>query len=314
MRDIYYEELRKNCAESTKFTTEQMENLINAVKKILQYNEIARKEGLLSLEEACESLDQEIEEAYFTELIMLVVDGTDSVKVREFALCKYFAANFTGYEGILYLIYFKGALMIQAGEHPAVVEKILEAMFPKNVKKLYLDKKDEESERVKKSEQEDLQNKIDSICSNKCEADEKEHTLLSEASLIFENRSDQVIQRILREVDCNELAIAMKGLSGNACRRIFDSLSKRVAARIAEDMEYMGPVRMKDVDDSVIKIMNVVLKLAKAGEINDDNLVALKIVMDIYNSDKLVCNIYKERYSKLKKALDDIWETNTVMP
>lgn len=153
-----------------------------------------------------------------------------------------------------------------------------------------------------------MQDKIDSICSNNRKADEKEHTLLSEASLIFENRTDQVIQRILSEVDCNELTVAMKGLSGNACRRIFDNQSKRLAVMVAEDMEYMGPVRMKDVNESLIKIMNVVLKLENEGEIHDDNLVALKIVMEIYNSDKAVCNRYKERYSKIKRVLDDIWE------
>ena len=171
-----------------------------------------------------------------------------------------------------------------------------------------MEKKSEDAENVKKTEQEDLQKKIDFICSKNCEADEKEHTLLSEASIIFENRTDQVIQRILREVDCNELTVAMKGLSGNACRKIFDNLSKRIAAMIAEDIETMGPVRMKDVDDSVIKILNVVLKLAKAGEIVDDNLVALKVVMDIYNSDKAARNMYKDRYGMLKRALDDIWE------
>lgn len=308
MRDIYYEELRKNCAESTKFTTEQMEKVINAVKNVLEFHAIARKEGLLSLEEECKSLDKEIEEKYFAELLILVVDGTDSILVREYALSRYFAANFIGHEGILYLIYFKGALMIQAGEHPVVVEQILEAMLPENVRKLYIEKKREEFERFKETEQEDLQKKIDSICSKNCEADEKEHILLSEASIIFENRTDQVIQRILREVDCNELTVAMKGLSGNACRKIFDNLSKRIAAMIAEDIETMGPVRMKDVDDSVIKILNVVLKLAKAGEIVDDNLVALKVVMDIYNSDKAARNMYKDRYGMLKRALDDIWE------
>lgn len=308
MRDIYYEELRKNCAESTEFTTEQYDKVTTAVKKISVFNRLARTEGLLWLEESCNSLDKETEEKYFAELLMLVVDGIDQELVIEYALSRYFGANLRGYEGIIYLIYFKGTLMIQAGESPVIVEQILEAMLPESVRKIYMEKKSKEAENIKKSEQEDLQEKIDSICCKNCEANEKEHTLLSEASLIFENRTDQVIQRILREVDCNELTVAMKGLSGNACRRIFDNLSKRIAAMVAEDIESMGPVRMKDVDDSVIKILNIVLKLAKAGEIVDDNLVALKVVMDIYNSDKAARNMYKDRYGMLKRALDDIWE------
>ena len=151
--------------------------------------------------------------------------------------------------------------------------------------------------------------RIDSICSNNREADDKEYTLLSEASLVFENKSDHDIQRILREVDNNELAIAMKELSGNARRRIFDNLSPRLANMIVEDLEYRGlieRIKMSEVNESVMKIMNIVLKLAKVREINDENLIALKIVMDIHNSDKAVCNMYKKRYSDLKQALDKL--------
>ena len=308
MRDIFYKELRRNCAESTKFTTDQMDKVIKAVKNVVKLEAVARKQGLLALEEECESFHKETEEKYFAELLMLVIDGTDPVLVKEYALSRYFGANLTGYEGIIYLIYIKGTLMIQDGDSPVIIEQILEAMLPENVRKLYMDKKKEEAEIVKKSEQKDLQKKINSICSNNREADEKEHTLLSEASLIFENRSDQIIQRILREVDCNELVVAMKGLSGNARRRIFDNISPRIAAMLAEDITSMGPVSMKDVHESIIKIMNVVLKLAKAEEIHDDNLIALKIVMDIHNKDKEVYNMYKERYSVLKQVLDNLWK------
>lgn len=307
MRDIYYEELRRNCAESAKFTTEQMEKVIKAVKNVLDFNQLARKEGLLYLEECSESLNKKTEEKYFAELLSLVIDGTDPVFVREYALSRYFGANLTGYEGIIYLIYIKGALMIHDGISPVIIEQLLEAMLPNNVRNLYMEKKIEDIENVRKYEQKDLQNKIDLICSDDCKADKKEHTLLSEASFIFENRTDQDIQRILREVDCNELGVAMKGLSGNSKRRIFDNISPRIATILAEDITSMEPVSMKDVDESVIKIMNVVLKLAKAGKIQDDNLIALKIVMDIYNKDKEVCNTYKERYSVLKHALDNLW-------
>ena len=62
---------------------------------------------------------------------------------------------------------------------------------------------------------------------------------------------------------------------------------------IVDDMECMESIKMRDVTESVINIMNVILKLANTGEINDNNLVALKIVIDIYNSDKRACNMYR---------------------
>lgn len=142
MIDIYYEELRRNCAESTKFTVEQMDKVINSVKNVLKFHEVARKEGILALEAECESLNKETEEKYFTELLSLVVDGIDPKLLSEYGLSRYCAANLPGYEGIIYLIYFKGAHMIQAGESPFPVELILEGMLPENVRKLYMEKRE----------------------------------------------------------------------------------------------------------------------------------------------------------------------------
>ena len=49
--------------------------------------------------------------------------------------------------------------------------------------------------------------------------------------------------------------------------KIFNNLSKRLVAMIREDMEYMGPVRMKDVEEAQQKIVNVIRKLEDSGEI-----------------------------------------------
>ena len=78
---------------------------------------------------------------------------------------------------------------------------------------------------------------------------------------------DRSIQRILREVENNELAIALKGSGEEVQNVIFNNLSKRLAAMIREDMEYMGPVRLKDVEESQQKIVNIIRKLEDAGEI-----------------------------------------------
>ena len=58
---------------------------------------------------------------------------------------------------------------------------------------------------------------------------------------------DRSIQRVLREVDNNDLAIALKGSNEDVQNAIFNNLSKRLAVMIKEDMDFMGPVRMKDV-------------------------------------------------------------------
>ena len=78
---------------------------------------------------------------------------------------------------------------------------------------------------------------------------------------------DRSIQRVLRDVDNNDLAIALKGSNENVQAAIFNNLSKRLAAMIREDMEYMGPVRMKDVEEAQQKIVNIIRKLEDSAEI-----------------------------------------------
>ena len=78
---------------------------------------------------------------------------------------------------------------------------------------------------------------------------------------------DRAIQRVLRDVDNNDLAIALKGSNEEVQNAIFNNLSKRLAVMIKEDMEFMGPVRMKDVEDAQQKIVNIIRKLEDSGEI-----------------------------------------------
>jgi len=78
---------------------------------------------------------------------------------------------------------------------------------------------------------------------------------------------DRAIQRVLRDVDNNDLAVALKGSNEEVQNTIFNNMSKRLAVMIKEDMEFMGPVRMKDVEEAQQKIVNTIRKLEDSGEI-----------------------------------------------
>jgi flagellar motor switch protein FliG len=82
--------------------------------------------------------------------------------------------------------------------------------------------------------------------------------------LTLDNRS---VQRTLREVDNQDLTMALKGASEEVKKRIFENMSKRQAEMVNEDMEYMGPVRLRDVEEAQQKIVNIIRKLEDAGEI-----------------------------------------------
>ena len=78
---------------------------------------------------------------------------------------------------------------------------------------------------------------------------------------------DRAIQRVLRDVENNDLAVALKNANEEVKNTIFNNVSKRLAVMIKEDMDFMGPVRMKDVEEAQQKIVNIIRKLEDAGEI-----------------------------------------------
>ena len=78
---------------------------------------------------------------------------------------------------------------------------------------------------------------------------------------------DRAIQRVLRDVDNNDLGIALKAANEDVQNVIFKNMSKRLATMIKEDMEFMGPVRMKDVEEAQQKIVGIIRKLEDSAEI-----------------------------------------------
>ena len=92
----------------------------------------------------------------------------------------------------------------------------------------------------------------------------KKKMFVFEDILTLDNRS---IQRILREVDNHELAIALKGSNEEVKEVIFSNISQRLATMIAEDLEYMGPKRIKEIEEAQQNIVNIIRKLEETGEI-----------------------------------------------
>ena len=78
---------------------------------------------------------------------------------------------------------------------------------------------------------------------------------------------DRAVQRVLREVENSDLELALKSTTEEVQNVIFKNLSKRLAAMIKEDMEFMGPVRMKDVEEAQQKIVAVIRRLEESAEI-----------------------------------------------
>ncbi|MBO8159347.1 flagellar motor switch protein FliG [Thermosyntropha sp.] len=82
--------------------------------------------------------------------------------------------------------------------------------------------------------------------------------------VMLDNRS---VQRVLREVESQDLALALKGASTEVSQKIFSNMSSRAAEMLKEDIEFMGPVRLRDVEEAQQRIVNIIRRLEEAGEI-----------------------------------------------
>lgn len=92
----------------------------------------------------------------------------------------------------------------------------------------------------------------------------KRRMFVFEDIVTLDNRS---VQRFLREVDNSDLALALKTASEDVSKVIFSNMSKRLQDMIKEDMEFMGPVRLRDVEEAQQRIVNIIRRLEDAGEI-----------------------------------------------
>ncbi len=115
---------------------------------------------------------------------------------------------------------------------------------------------------------------------------EKEDAELAEEirqqMFIFEDiisLDDASIQRVIRDLDHNDIAMALKGASEEVKNRVFKNISKRAGEMLEENMEFMGPLRLREVEDAQQRIVAVIRRLDESGEIiisrgGDDAIIA----------------------------------------
>ena len=72
---------------------------------------------------------------------------------------------------------------------------------------------------------------------------------------------------MLKEIDNDQLALSLKTASDELKEKIFSNMSERAAEVVREDMEYMGPVRLSDVESAQQRIVDIVRRLEDAGEL-----------------------------------------------
>lgn len=93
------------------------------------------------------------------------------------------------------------------------------------------------------------------------------------------NLDDASIQRVVRDLDNNDIAMALKGSSDDVKNKLFRNISKRAGEILQENMEFMGPVRLREVEEAQQRVVAVIRRLDESGEIiisrgGDDAIIA----------------------------------------
>lgn len=92
----------------------------------------------------------------------------------------------------------------------------------------------------------------------------KKRMFVFEDIVILDNRA---IQRVIREVENEDLRLALKVASDEVKDIVFKNMSQRMAETVKEEMEYMGPVRLRDVEEAQTRIVATIRRLEDVGEI-----------------------------------------------
>ena len=315
---------------------ENKEKIEDTYKRVMKLEHIARREGLLALEYEAEFIPKETPLCNeITEMIAMVVDGTEPSIFEELMTIKFFAIhNYTPIDALLYYFYARSMLMVQAGMSPWLIEELFNTVIPDEVlrfrrehNRLEEDKQQKIAEWksvITESEHKllaDMSKKLQSLSEEEWKVvvstkgfygldkilpymdedmkalaknymnDYRYYVIMRNPSAVTEQElgelnqelqkvisrmrsnkkvkgilddiqkcTDEEIQLLLRNVDNLTLSVALKGAGEVTAECFYRNLSVRLRGLIQEDMEYMGPVRMCDVEESEKEIIEIAKK------------------------------------------------------
>lgn len=305
---FFYHELRRGCREIDLDIRDEQKigKVIEACERVIHFSELARKEGLLILEEEAEQLDAEDRtQAFLAAQISQILDGTDPKLIEEMGMNQIVVNHACNYDCLIFLLYHKGTLLIQQGINPRLTESYLLSLIPdfiaakvrKRSKELHLQREKERKEELER------------LCEDNEKMNKSDYSIVNQTAVTLLELSNKEIQRILRETESTDWTIAMTVLPGKARKRIFDNLSQRLGVLIAEDMELIGVIRRKDAEAVCVKIMKKVIALSVSGEIASHDFSLLQLVIDLYETAQKENQKLRNQYKELYRLLEQIYQT-----
>jgi len=226
---------------------EFIEQYAKIVSLTAQYNEIARREGILSLSDHFEDLPVDDDRDIFKYGIRFAIDGTAS-DIIDKILTNIINQEKDEEKRLLKTLQKEAVLMIQQGYNTRIMFAILNS---------YTDISLAENDAILATVDDKSLVKEDEI------PDETDTGKLQ----IFTTMTDRDIQIVMRQLDSLVLVKAFKGEGKKVIDAFFRNMSERAAEMMKEDMQYMGPIRAEDMEEAQDSILALVKELSDNGEI-----------------------------------------------
>ena len=267
---IFFSEHRKNMESARNeinSNNESRNKMVEAVAELLALADVARYEGILALEWEAEK--EEITDLILVDelrrIVILITEGMDSEILEDIILRRYFSRGYLGLEAAVFLMYLDICLGIQAGLSPGVIEEYIRSLVPKeiesDIEKLFAEREAKIKENIE-SAWEKLYDRKENLDKD---SDAYKDIHLLETCLL--NMSDKDVKRYFMDVETTLILLVMKVLRGDVIRKIHDNLGPTFRRLIYEDYAGIGPMRLEDASDAVSKMVQVLQRLEKEGEI-----------------------------------------------
>ncbi|WP_461247684.1 FliG C-terminal domain-containing protein [Treponema sp. R6D11] len=245
------------------------EEYYKVAERMFSFIYTAKKEGILALEDEIDV--EKFKQRDVLELgFRLTVDGTD-YSIIDNILSLIIEQEEDKYARLLMEIKKEAVLGIQSGENPWITACLINA---------HTDNKLSEDPIIQKfiKKEDDVPHNNGPLSDEEIKAllagvDEKTYkqkyikTPSNPFKKMITSCDDRAIQKIMREIDFQELAKALKSVDLEIRNKIFKNMSVRASTILIEEIDYMGPVRLKDVDESQEHIYKIYLHLIDTGEI-----------------------------------------------
>ncbi len=283
--EVFYKELReKSKSVSQDLDTDKTEGkeIINSCKALLELYDTVRKEGLLSLLEKMEDgyIQGLLLSAELSHMLEHLVDGYEPDEIEETAMKRFFSRDYKGIEGFVFLLYLDSTIKIQSGVNPRVFTDNISSLLPEALEKRFNEYlKEIEDNRRSEIEAEKTEKRVN--YNNTGSA----YYLIRLVDYCIIN-ADPVIIKELVEAEKFSFPLLMKVLSGAAVKKIDESVSNDAMSKLLSDLEYMGPVRMLDIEKEADAVLKEILRLRKTRDFDIPDLLT-----EIFDSPDLYADL-----------------------